>query len=405
MNFIVNRAKRLMNRTYRRAVDFVPHPKYRDQSALLKEITSRGIPGYINFNEDRFAESVLSFVDSMRCGDFAYRYSPSVTEPTLYSSIYACLIMAMFGHIDKLDRSKRQAWAEYLGGFQDPHDGLFRDPAIGGKVFENSDWWGARHLVPHAITAFAKLGFLPPHPFSFINTFKSKDAIDRWLGNIDWNASALARSDLDNKIMNVVCALQYERDYRHDADAGMAIDHIFSLLIEARNPLTSLWGAFKEGNPASLSRAVQFGYHLYLPMIYDGFLQWKPDKLIDLALQTQNKIGGFGEQTNSSACEDIDSIDLICRLSSWNKYRSGSVLLALERSLPWQLANQNDDGGFVFRRNEALTYGHPLMSSRRNESALFPTWFRSLSICYTTKRLGKAKYQIGIQPGYQFWLD
>jgi len=47
----------------------------------------------------------------------------------------------------------------------------------------------------------------------------------------------------------------------------------------------------------------------------------------------------------------------------------------------------NDNGGFVFRRGEQMVYGHELMSSKANESAMFPTWLRTLSLAYLAKAL------------------
>ncbi|MBE7557538.1 hypothetical protein HS125_00750 [bacterium] len=44
------------------------------------------------------------------------------------------------------------------------------------------------------------------------------------------------------------------------------------------------------------------------------------------------------------------------------------------------LAHQNPDGGFVYMRGKPYVYGHALMSSDADESALFPSWFRLLSV-------------------------
>jgi hypothetical protein len=67
----------------------------------------------------------------------------------------------------------------------------------------------------------------------------------------------------------------------------------------------------------------------------------------------------------------------------------------------------NSDGGFVFRRDEPFMYGHEKMFSGINESDIFSTWFRSLSLAYVSKVLrksaiGRFNWQFLECPGYQF---
>ncbi len=131
-------------------------------------------------------------------------------------------------------------------------------------------------------------------------------------------------------------------------------------------------------------------------------------RIIDSCLRTQNKFGGFGVPANSSACEDIDSIDPLVRLYFLGNYRKEEIKKSLERAIVWVLVNMNEDGGFVFRRMEPFVYGHKLMSSGKDESAMFPTWFRTLSLAYLAKALptsflGKFDWQFIRCPGYQFW--
>lgn len=80
----------------------------------------------------------------------------------------------------------------------------------------------------------------------------------------------------------------------------------------------------------------------------------------------------------------------------------------LRRALPWVLVNMNDDGGFVFRRGEKFVYGHERMSSERDKSAMFPTWFRTLSLAYLAQALpdsvvGGFDWQFLCCPGLQFF--
>lgn len=60
--------------------------------------------------------------------------------------------------------------------------------------------------------------------------------------------------------------------------------------------------------------------------------------------------------------------------------------------------------------SSGIVYGHPLMSAGRDASAMFPTWFRTLSLAYLGKSLpgsivGGFDWQFTNSPGIQFWLQ
>ena len=124
-----------------------------------------------------------------------------------------------------------------------------------------------------------------------------------------------------------------------------------------------------------------------------------------------NILGGYGVKWNSSACEDIDSIDPLARLSQLTDYRHDDVRVSLGRALPAVLANLNGDGGWVFRRHEELTLVHPQMYSAINESNLFYTWFRTLGLAYLLSGLEdlspglRYKWNFGRAPGHQLGIQ
>jgi prenyltransferase beta subunit len=395
-------AARAAKSSCRRLITTLPNPESKDQIFLLHCILSRGIPLMLKFSEEAFKHQVLSFVRSMNMGGHRYRYSPSVEKPTLYASVYACLTLSLLGEIDNLGKDERRSWADYFDKFQSPIDGLFRDKVVLNNIFEDSDWWGARHLILHIMTAYAALGHLPKYPFLYLQEYKDTENIRQWLDKQNWQSEISHANDIDNKIMNITCALQYERDFRNDFAADDAVAFIQKYLSEKKNPENGLWGKFKSNDPIALSRAVQFAYHLYPIYFYDSQHIDMIEKIIDCVLKTQNDLGGYGVQQNSSACEDLDSIYLLYRLSLTTNYRNDEAKLSIKRALAWIFSNQNDDGGFVFRRNEPLLYGHFLMSSKKNESSMFATWFRVLSIAYAMRFLGVFSYQLIRCPGYQF---
>jgi hypothetical protein len=211
-------------------------------------------------------------------------------------------------------------------------------------------------------------------------------------------------NDFDNKLMNISCLLQYQRDTWKDEQAGIAVSTIQDFLSKCINPSTGIWGDSEIEDKDQRSRKVQFAYHLFPAFFYDGkFNFFDMTKIAAITLRTQNSYGGFGVKPNSSACDDIDSVDILVRAYPFATRHSDEITDALRSGMEWILANQMSDGGFVFRLNEPFQYGHPQLSSPKNSGAVFPTWFRTLSLAYLCKFLNiPADFNIIRSPGYEF---
>ncbi len=350
-------------------------------------------------------DCALEFLDARRHTPdslFEYRYSARSSKPVLYASAYACMALSLLGKLDQLSEAERQDWAGYFDSFQNEDDGLFYDQAIDNDIYADSDWWGARHLALHMISAYTALGRTPRYPFRFLQQYYEVGQIGAWLDAFDWTASIGLVDDVDNKIMNIGCLLQYQRDTWKDAEAAKAVSYLQGYLKDRINPETGMWGNWNIDKPQHRSRMVQFAYHLFPLFLYDRQPLDYPEKIVDLVLKTRNASGGFGVSVNSSACEDIDSIDILCRLAASVPERSAEIDAALHKALSWVLCNQVDDGGFVFRLYEAFTYGHEEMSSGQNQGAMFPAWFRLLSLAYLARYFGVESFSIKPAPGLQF---
>ena len=351
-------------------------------------------------------DSTLSFVQSMQLNrepKCQYIYSPSQTEPVLYASVYAVLTRHLYHDLESLSSAERQRWIDYISSYQ-ADDGLFKDPMLENEIAAIEDWWGWRHLTLHVIMALTALGGVVHRPFIFLEPFLDTNYLISWLESRDWKNKP---DFVSNEVQNIGTLLQYARDFHDNKRAGQAVVSLLDWLEKTQDPQTGLWGK-PFNTPLLLSRGVQTGYHLWLLFSYDGRPIRYRERIIDSALATQNRLGGFGVVPNSSACEDIDSIDPLVRLSFMSAYRNDEIKTVLSRALSWVLANRNDDGGFVFRRREPFVYGHQRMSSRRDESAMFPTWFRTLSLAYLAQALpesavGKFDWQFINCPGMQFW--
>lgn len=360
----------------------------------------------IKINKDRgFAvdtDAIRRFLTAMRQPNgtiFEYRYSAQSAHPTLYASVYACMTMSLLGDLQKLSAEERHLWLGYFDSYQSPDDGLFWDPLIYNVLYPESDWWGARHLALHMISAYTALGGRPKYPFKFLKRYYDHNQINHLLNNSDWKGTLKYDDDIDNKIMNIGSLLQYQRDTWDDLKAGSAVTYLKKSLRDHINPATGMWGFWNIEDRHQRSRMVQFAYHLFPLFFYDMEIITSPNKVVDIVLETQNFYGGFGVKINSSACEDIDSIDILCRLADQLPARRAEIDSALLKAKQWVIFNQVADGGFVFRMCEPFVYGHQEMSSGRNNGSIFPTWFRLLSLAYIDRHFNEQNFTISKAPG------
>ncbi len=369
---------------------------------LVSQLCDVGIPNALAFDEKLFRSSILGYVEKMRIPEtpWSYRFSGSCSRPNLYSSTYACMTRSLLSDLNTLSDSDRAAWLSYFDSFQSPDDGLFYDPSVENEIFFSEDWWGIRHLAAQLIICYTHLGRRPRYEFSFLKVFYDRAKLRAWFDSLDFGD----RVDFSgNSIMNIGVLMQYQRDAFSDHKASEAVEHLKALLRERVNS-QGMWGKIATC-PRSLSKAVQAAYHIWPIFFYDGDDIPKHPELIDHLLATQNLLGGYGLDFNSSACDDIDTIWPLIAFSSRYPNQSELIRRSVYKALPWILSNQNADGGFVFKRNCDYEYGHPQMSFRNNESSMFGTWFRLLSLTYIFNFLARpSDLRLGRAPGYEFSL-
>ena len=358
--------------------------------------------------DQNYKDNVLRFIRSNNIGQPGqYRYSCACTEPTLYSSTYAAMTLSLFGK----ELPDRDGWIQYLCDHQDD-DGLFRDPAIWGVGWYKGDplWCGRTHLTSHVVIALACLGAVAPKENTFLKPWEDIDWLVNWLENRIWS-SKKDISQTGNEIMNIGGLLQYERDFHGNDRAGRAVATILEWLSTHHvDPNTGMWSDDVDlRDPLQLSNVVQAAYHWWELFFYDGVPIPYAENAVEVMLQTQNPLGGFGlgvhnrtTPFHSSACEDIDTMSPLARLYRMGIARNDRVRQALERGAAWVKSNQTPDGGLQFIKNREFRYGHPQLLGPQDSGAMFPTWFRTLTLALTAKALGDESVQLIRCPGMQF---
>lgn len=358
--------------------------------------------------DSAYQNSVLRFVQSNELGlPGRYRYSACCTEPTLYSSSYAAMIYSLFNR----EIPERGEWVRWLCAHQED-DGLFRDPVIFGQGWYKYDalWCGRTHLTSHVVIALACMGTAAPKEITFLKPWEDVDFLVKWLESRLWNCEGDI-SQTGNEIMNVGGLLQYERDFHANGRAGHAVSVLLEWLSTHHvSKETGLWGDRTDLNdPLQLSNCVQAAYHWWELFFYDGAEIPHAEAAAVSVLKTQNPLGGFGlgvqhpaDPYVSSACEDIDSIAPLARLYRRGDVRTEEIRQALLHGMDWVRSNQAPDGGMQFIKNMRFEYGHPQLFGPGDGGAMFPTWFRTLTLALASTALGDETLHYVRCPGMQF---
>jgi len=358
-------------------------------------------------------KKTLTYIENMRIKELPYgqyRYSANTKKPVLYASTYAVMTRHLYRDLNISDEERKE-WISYVQSFQDD-DGLFKDPVVADSKSVDADWWGWRHLTCHVVVALSALEAVAQKEFVYIKSFYNSDFVRKWLSERDWSTPA-SSNNAGNEILNYGTLLQYARDFHNDKKAGKSIEVMLDWLLENQNQQYGTWGPTIDiNNKIDLAEVMMGGYHELLLFFYDKRPFKYQEIIIDRILSLQNKKGGFSGPHHpiSSACQDIDAIDPLVRLTTQTDYRKEDIKLALKRAISCVLSHQNEDGGFVFYRDKEFEYGHQQMYSKINESAMFPTWFRTLSLAIAAQVLSdsvieKFNWQFTKCPGYQFWRN
>lgn len=381
-------------------ITLIPSRKRQRFDFLIDKLIEEGVSSAITFDYLKIKRETINYLTSLRISEhnIEYKFSHSQKHGNLYASVYALLTLDLYDDVKNFSTERRNQWLDYLNSFQNYKDGLWYDKRLINEHFADSDWWGARHLSIHMFAAYTALGSRPKYPITYIKKYYDLVYMQKWLDDIDWQSYFDHENDIDNQLMNVGVALQYQRDYFDDTDAAISLEFLIEYLDGKQNSETGLWVKCDLNDPAQLSRAVQFTYHILTLYFYENRQIKNNEKILQYALQTQNRLGGFGVSLNSSACEDIDSIELIVQLS---KNSDEIPKKALSRAFVWILSNKMNTGGFIFRQQQGFWYGHDILSSKLNEGNVFATWFRTLSLAKLSGIVLPSKfYKKHKAPGY-----
>jgi len=351
-----------------------------------------------------------------------YRLTPE-HEPAIMPTCFAVFAMELFGLLPDLPEREREAWANEIKAYQQPDTGLFRDTVDVEDVLSptakfNTDYvvWQITYFAVNAIDA---LGTVPVYPLGFAAEFLGSGRVTGWFDSLDWGDPWLE----SNRAMWLMFFLTYamERDWRADS-VQVALIEALDWLEDNQDPATGYWGTDRG---ASLFKGMAGAYHLYPFPLYFGRPVRHVERIIDSTLSLQAWDGLFVADGGGGACEDLDAVDILAKMSLVTDYRRADIMRALQRALSAVIDLQRSDGGFPYhgrqdptatdvlhlafsrtrpaggrlkalkryvrprRRQRTWSYsGLRHMTARIGESDMWSAWFRPLAICLCREGLG-----------------
>lgn len=319
---------------------------------IADAVVSNGVKNFFELDFKHLQQDIMQYVKSMEVAPYTYKYASSRKQACLYASIYAVMIEGLLGVLDLRAQSDLKEWADYFNRFQSPNDGLYYDPILVGPAYEHlGEWnegWGKHHLMGHIIIAFARLGYTPKYPLSYLEKYYDIDYLRQWMDSFDFSENVWTAS---NYFMNLYTVLEYARDYMNEEKAKKSIEVMLEWIQRKQNPSTGMWHTKRINDLSHLEKLniVRAAYHFYPLFEYENVEIPFADKIVETILPLQNRWGGWTvENGNSGACEDIDAVEPLIRCVTQCPQHKKEVEIAVRRSMIWQLATKNADNGFSF---------------------------------------------------------
>lgn len=332
-----------------------------------------------------FPSNVLGFIDSCKIQNANVKYaSVPFGNETLYGSCFALMTLHYLNQLNRLSDEIKHEWIEYFNSFQDQSTGLYIGPELDQSELSspNHDFNHlSMHLTATVLPAMSLLKGKSKYPLKFAHQFLNQCYLSDWLDRRDWSSAWLE----GNNILFIGVFLIYLRDREKLPAANESLTLIFEWLNAQIDPQTGLWGS---NGFCGKDAALYGGYHQLLLYYHEKKPNPYYQKLVDTTLALQHPDGGFRLKGGGGACEDVDAIDILVNMYKQHNYKHGAIRNALRRSYKHLQRMQNEDGGYVYRRNEGFIHmGIKRTKAHKNQSNLFSTWFRIHTIALISEIL------------------
>jgi len=285
-------------------------------------------------------DTIESFIFSLQNNEGGFHLQKNYNQTTLMSSAFSIIILELINSLDSLEKSRDQ---DFFLRHQDEKSGLFVDLNLDLKYEKIEDL--ESNYIHYQTTAFSlsaldALGVKPKFRLAFMDSFRGKDKILKFFDGINWRNPWHE----SNKIMFLLQFFSYDYIIMKNEDSLNNIHMILDVLDSFQDPSTGLWGTqFKASAFVSMAAAYHF-------LIFYKYFNRKinfSEKISSSVFQLQMRDGLFHPFGGGGACEDLDAIDVISKVTSSISDESAA---SLSRAHALLLQNRNEDGGFCWAK-------------------------------------------------------
>lgn len=365
-------------------------------------------------------DQAVAFVDRLRAEHDHYYMTPTV-RGTLFTDCFALFLR----HLLQADApaGEREAIRDRILAAQDPQSGLWlqAEAPAPADPHRKADY----QLTAFAVSALALLGAAPRHPLRFIAQWQSQAQLEAYLDRLPWHAPSTISG---NQAMFVGILLTYDGSFLEQRRSLEALDVWFDWHDRHSRPTSGFWNA---GRMADWYIGMVGAAHQYV--LYHFFDRQPPhlERAVDHVLAMQLPDGRFWPLIGSGSCYELDAVQILLVGHKRLPHRREAIAQACRRAAQVVLASRNADGGFCWAKRrwfdwrdmaamltatpsrranlwllERQIMGHLRRRSEKratvwargvhavDESSLFDTWFRLLTLAKIAQVAEDADYRI-----------
>jgi hypothetical protein len=264
-----------------------------------------------------------------------------------------------------MDAGQRRRIGNALNGFQLPN-GTYVMPDIPAAARPtHDDEYFAFHCTNYALGALRAVGQAPRYPLSFLDAFRSRGELERWLSRRDWSHPWMEGNNVVNLASFYGVAARDGAVWARERLVDLADWHDRN-----QDPKTGFWHASEGTGWRELHNAMAGAAHnLHIYYLLERDVP-RPTVIVDSCL----RLGYMGIR---SACLDIDFVDILVNLRRYG-HRVDEIDRILGKYLVELLQVQQPDGGFCDNYvTPSDLYGYV---TGADVSLTWATWFRLATI-------------------------
>ncbi len=286
--------------------------------------------------EDAIKSRVLNWLQTLKIlgSHCRYRFSNDADD-TIFCTCFVLFILDIFKETDKFTDQQKQGWIGYIQSFQNKEYGYFEPQNYYLKEKERNRY----QLTCFCLSALGILKSEPLHPLSFIEQWKTPEDIKKYLIERGCDKGLPGSG---NKAMFQAVFLTYEYERTRDPQLLKNIDAWFEFHDQHQNR-NGFWG---KNLRSHYLYGLQNGFHQLVIYFYWKREVPKINRIVDVALMSQDRQGFFAPTPGGEACHDYDAIHILAMAHRITDYRKDEIEVCLSKAFDAILSTHNSDGGF-----------------------------------------------------------